>query len=149
MNINLKKQSNISEKYLQCLSNFNLAQEISLPTRKGSKLIDHIITNIPKKVIYSNVLPCPSVSDHDAPYIIVNVPTNKFEPRYKFIRDMKNFDLNKFIENFKLLPLSLIYAFTDPIEQLDTLNKLILDCLEEHAPIIKAYTSLHVHQHHG
>jgi len=138
MNINLKKQSNVSETYIQCLNNFDLSQRIKIPTRNGSKLIDHIITNIPKKILYSNVLPCPTVSDHDAPYIIVNVPTDKFEPRYKYIRNLKNFNLNSFMESFKTLPLSLIYAFDDPVDQLDTLNKIVLDCLEEHAPLIKA-----------
>ena len=40
-----------------------------VPFLKGTKIIDHIITNIPNKILYSNVLPCPSISDHDAPYI--------------------------------------------------------------------------------
>ena len=63
-------------------------------TCKGKKLIDHICSNICKKrILHSDVLPCPTISDHDAPYIIVNIPTNKYEIRYKFIRNLKHFDL--------------------------------------------------------
>ena len=40
----------------------NLVQHINLPTRKGSKIIYRIIINIPNKILYSNVLPCPSIS---------------------------------------------------------------------------------------
>ena len=37
-------------------------------TCKGKKLIDHICSNICKKrILHSDVLPCPTISDHDAP----------------------------------------------------------------------------------
>ena len=84
-NINVNEPSRPKKRYQEILENFNLDQHINLPTRKGSKIIDHIITNIPNKILHSNVLPCPSISNHDAPYITAKIPTNKYQPRYKFI----------------------------------------------------------------
>ena len=42
-----------------------------------------------------------------------------------------------FKEDFSTLPLSLIYHLDDPDEQLETLNTLISECLERHAPLRK------------
>ena len=51
---------------------------------------------------------------------------------------MKHFNIKDYIDDFKTLPLSLVYSFEDPDEQLDTLNNLILTRLERHAPLVKA-----------
>ena len=77
-NINLNKPSRPQKRYQEILEIYNLVQHINLPTRKGRKVIDHIITNIPNKILYSKVLPCPLISDHDAPYIVAKIPTNKY-----------------------------------------------------------------------
>ena len=84
------------ENFIFCV--VNLVQHINLPTRKGSKIIYRIIINIPNKILYSNVLPFPSISDHDVLYIIAKIPTNKYQPCYKFVRDMNNFDFQKQIK---------------------------------------------------
>ena len=73
MNIDLLKQSQVADEYLRILATFKLTQVIREPTRQAKTLIDHIATNIPKKVVASEVLPCPEISDHDAPYIIANI----------------------------------------------------------------------------
>ena len=102
-------------------STYDLNNHISKATRIGKKLIDHIISNIPaNKILHSDVLPCPTISDHDAPYIIANMPVNKFETRYKYIRNLKNFELEKYVQDFKTLPIFLVYFFDDPNDQLDT-----------------------------
>ena len=54
-----------------------------------------MITNIPNEVIYSNVLPWPSISDHDTLYMIAKISTPKYQTRYVFIRDVKEFDIGK------------------------------------------------------
>ena len=115
------------KRYQEILENFNFVQHINLPTRKRSKIIDHIITYIPNKILYSSVLPCPSISDHDEPYIIVKIPINKYQPSYKFIRDIKTFDLQKYIDAFKQLPFSIVYSFDKPDDQLGILNKTFLN----------------------
>jgi len=73
------------------LDHLGLQQHISKPTRKGKKLIDHIITNI-DKIHREDVLPCDEISDHDAPYIVCNIRKPRFGPRYKYIRTERNLD---------------------------------------------------------
>ena len=41
----------------------------------------------------------------------------EYKTRNKSIRDMTNFNMNKFEENFKLKPYSTVYSFDDPEEQ--------------------------------
>ena len=50
---------------------------------------------------------------------------------------MKHFNITDYVDDFKTLPLASIYSFQDPNEQLDTLNNLILECTERHAPLVK------------
>ena len=65
------------------------------------------------------------------------MPVNKFETRYKYIRNLKNFELKKYAQDLRGLPISLVYSFEGPNDQLDTLNKLILNAINEHAPLTK------------
>ena len=85
----------------------------------------------------TGIIPCSIVSDHDAIYACVNVRLPRFQPRYKFIRDIRNFNKDVFKEDFSTLPLSVIYYSDDPDEQLETLNTLISECLERHPPLRK------------
>ena len=43
ININLNDPSRPQKRYQEILENFNFFQHISLPTRKGSKICDHIM----------------------------------------------------------------------------------------------------------
>ena len=107
-------------------------------SRKGKKLIDHMSSNIFKnEILSSDVLPFPTVSDHDAPYIIANIPTNKYQIRYKFMRNLKHFDLETYINDFKALPFATMYSFNETDDQLDTLNKSILSVIDKHTPLVK------------
>ena len=64
--------------------------------------MDHIISNIPaSRVLHSDVLPCTTISDHDTPSIIANLPIDKLETRYKYLRNLKNFELEKYVQDFK------------------------------------------------
>ena len=101
----------------------------------SSTLINHIIVDDVDVVKYTNVLPCSTISDHDAPYAILNVRKPRFEPRFKYIRDERSFDKSLFIEDVSSLPFSLVYTFTDPEDKLETLNTLLLECIERHAPL--------------
>ena len=108
------------------------------PTRKGKKLINNISSsNCKNKILHPNVLPCPIISDQDAPYIIVNIPTNKYEIHYKFIRNLKHFNLETYINNFKAWPFAVVYSFNKTDDQLDILNKLIFSVIDKHAPPVK------------
>ena len=92
------------------LHTYQLSCHITKATHKGKKLIDHISSNIWKnKILHSDVLPCETISDHDAPYIIVSITTNEYEIHYKFIQNLKHFDLETYINDFKTLPLANVY----------------------------------------
>ena len=78
------------------IEKLDLNKHISKASRIEKKLIDRIISNTPaNKVPHSDVLRCPTISDHNAPYIIANMPVNKFETRHKYIRNLKSFELEK------------------------------------------------------
>ena len=65
-------------KYNDILDAYRLTQHISYLTRHGKSLTGHINTNIPKKVICENVLPCETISDHDALFVVLNIKKQKF-----------------------------------------------------------------------
>lgn len=52
--------------------------------------------------------------DHDAPYVIVNIRERRFEPRYKYIRDEKQFNSKAVTEIVATQALNLAYAMDDP-----------------------------------
>ena len=137
-NIDLLASTEIQKRYMGVLETYDLNNQITKAARTGKKLIDYFISNIPANIIlYSDVLPCPTISDHNAPYIIANMPVNKFQTRYKYKRNLKNFELKKYVQDFKTLPISLVYSFDNPNDQLDTLDKLILNEINENAPLTK------------
>ena len=141
MNIDmLREHDPVVRQYKELLQSFNLHQHIKKPTRVTSEsktLIDHIVSNHPSRITYTDVLPCSLVSDHDAPYACINVRIERFQPRFKYIRNEKTFNPIAFQNDFSTLPLSLIYSFADPNEQLDILQKFFNECLERHAPLRK------------
>ena len=112
-----------------------MLQHVTKPTRKGKTLIDHISSNISIKLIHCNVISTDEISDHDEPYAVFNIKKERFQKRYKYVRDEKNLDMNKYILDFKQLPTSLVYAFDEPDDKNSVLNKLVNQCISEHAPI--------------
>lgn len=70
VNIDLSPNTSLTRSYNETLQTLNLHQLVSKPTRvtkTSSTLIDHIVSNCPHRATLTNVLPCPTVSDHDAP----------------------------------------------------------------------------------
>lgn len=45
--------------------------------------------------------------------------------------------MDKFKDDFKLIPFSIVYIFDTPRDQLDILNKLISHCIQKHVPLKK------------
>ena len=50
---------------------------------------------------------------------------------------MKHFNNKDYVDDFKTLPLALVYSSEGSNEQLDTLNNLILERIERHALLVK------------
>ena len=135
-NIDYNKPSTVLETYKEVLDTYNLKQHVKKPTRQGVKTIDHIVSNLEtEKVLMTDVLLCPTVSDHDVPYAIIKIPTALFQTRYKYIKNMKNFNTKEYYTDFSTLLFSTVYSFDNPDNQLAMLNKLILDCIDHHAPL--------------
>ena len=116
-NIDLLSSSTALDMYEQMLDTYQFSCHLNKTARKCKMLIDHISSNISKnKILYSEILPCPTISDHDTPYIVIKLPTNKFEIRQKFIRKLKN--LETFVKDFKTLLFTVVYSFDETEDQL-------------------------------
>ena len=140
----LRPEKSETRKYKEILDSLNLEQLVTKPTRTthhSATLIDHIITNMKQQVTHTDVLPALLISDHDAPYICVNVRIPRFVPRFKMIRNERYFNKDAFIKDFDELPLNIVYAFDEPDSQVDILNSLFRECLDKHAPLKRTKVS--------
>ena len=90
------------------------------------------------RITYTDVRPCPLVSDHSAPYVCVNARVTRFLPRYKYIRNERNYNEVSFVEDVKNIPMNIVYGVDDPDEKLELFNTMFLNCLERHAPMKRA-----------
>ena len=100
-------------RYSNTLDMFGLEQIVTKPTRvtrTSRTLIDRIITNYPMRISATDVIPTSIVSDHDVPFACINVRVNWYQPRFKYIRNMKTFDEQEFISDFDTLPLNVVYS---------------------------------------
>ena len=117
----------MARQFLDLLYIFNLTQLVDKPTRttrQSETLIDHIISTCPQRVKFTNVLPCSTISDHDAPYACIDIRVTRFAPRFKYIRNERQFNEESYVEDCANLPLSVVYALEDPNENLTFLVAL-------------------------
>lgn len=134
-NIDILQNSQIKDSYLETLRSFDLTQHVNCPSRKGLSLIDHISTNSSCKVKFCEVLPTPEISDYDAVFACINTRVARFEPRYKIICDMRNFDQSAYVADTAIIPFNVVYATDCTDDSLSTLNHLLFECIERHAPL--------------
>jgi hypothetical protein len=139
INIDLLKPNDpLSKMYQSILEIFGLTQHVTKPTRvtQNSKtLIDHIVTNDPHCVAATEIIPAPTISDHDAVFACVNVRLRRFQPRYKWIRLERKFVTEEFFQDSANLPFSVIYGLESPDDMVNALNTLFSECIERHAPL--------------
>ena len=67
------KQKDSTKRYKNSFHSFNLHQHKTNPTRKGISLIDHICSNVPKKLIHNDVIYTDEIDDHDTPFVILTL----------------------------------------------------------------------------
>ena len=95
---------------------YQLSQLIKEPTRitmKSSSLIDHVVTNTPEKISHSGVIHT-GISDHSLIYAIRKIKAFQKTDCVE-IRNMKNFNESKFIEELYKQHWEYIYfSCTDP-----------------------------------
>ena len=77
INLDMMKQNgNIYFWVCGIVTEYEYKYVIEKPTRNDATLIDHIITNITEIVANQDVLPCPTITDHDASFITVNTKSS-------------------------------------------------------------------------
>ena len=116
---------------------YQLKQFINEPTRVTSTsatLIDLILTNTPENILQSSVIHL-GISDHSVVYALEKFFLPKLYPKYKVVRNFKNFNENQFILDVSLLPLELVYQHNDPNLCWQVWKDLFLQALDRHAPI--------------
>ena len=55
----------------------------------------------------------------------------------------KDLNINVCVADFKLLPTSIVFGFDNRYDWIAMLNKLITDCIADHAPIKKSNLQVH------
>ena len=106
--------SNIERQYRDILESLNLTQHITKPTRvtrTTKSLIAQVISNDPFRVVHTDVLPAPSVSDHDAVYAIIKRVIKDMHPVTNTHADNeKQLDMQAFKQDFSSPALNVIFG---------------------------------------
>jgi hypothetical protein len=96
-------------------------------------LIDHIVTNTPEKISDSGVIHT-GISNHSLVFTIRKISVVK--TRKYCIRNMKNFDEEKFVAELLKQHWEYVYFFAeDPNAMWEIWKKLFLEVLDKHAPL--------------
>ena len=133
------KDANIPTKKIKSLYElYQLTQMIDEATRvtmTTSSLIDHIVTKTPEKISDSGVIHT-GISDHSLVFAIRKISVIDKQENILEIRNMKNFNEEKFIEDLLKQPWEHIYfSAEDPNAMWDIWKKIFLDVLDKHAPL--------------
>ena len=133
------KDANIPTKKIKSLYElYQLTQMIDEATRvtmATSSFIDHIVTNTPEKISDSGVIHT-GISDHSLVFAIRKISVIDKQENILEIRNMKNFNEEKFIEDLLKQPWEHIYfSAENPNAMWEIWKKIFLDVLDKHAPL--------------
>ena len=133
------KDSNTPTKKIKSLYElYQLSQLIDEATRitmTTSSLIDHIVTNTPEKICDSGVIHT-GISDHSLVFAIRKISVIRKQENTVEIRNMKNFDEEKFVAELLKQHWEYVYFFAeDPNAMWEMWKKLFLEVLDKHAPL--------------
>ena len=142
LNCNMLKtndDSNIPTKKIKSLYElYQLTQLIDEATRitpTTTSLIDHIVTNMPEKISDSGVIHT-GISDHSLVFAIRKISIVTKQENTLEIRNMKNFDEGKLIEELLKQHWEYVYFFADdPNAMWKIWKNLFLEVLDKHAPL--------------
>jgi hypothetical protein len=133
------KDSNTPTKKIKSLYElYQLSQLIDEATRitmTTISLIDHIVTNTPEKISDSGVIHT-GISDHSLVFAIRKISVVRKQENTVEIRNMKNFDEEKFVTELLKQHWEYVYFFAeDPNAMWEIWKKLFLEVLDKHAPL--------------
>ena len=97
-------------------------------------VIDLILTNTPENILQSGVIHL-GISDHSLVYALRKFSLPKSFPKYKDVRNFKNFNENQFIVDVMVMPWELVYQHNDPNLCWQVWKDLFLQALDSHTPI--------------
>ena len=117
---------------------YQSSQLINEPTKvtlTTSSLIDHVVTNMPKKISHSGVV-YTGISDHSLMYVIRKIRVFQKTDDFVEIRNMKNFNEKNFVGELLNEHSECIYFFgEDPNTMWDMWKELFLEVLSKHTPL--------------
>ena len=133
------KDSNTPTKKIKSLYElYQLSQLMDKPIRvtmTTSSLIDHIVTNTPEKISDSGVIHT-GISDHSLVFAIRKIYVVKKDEHSIEIRNIKNFNENKFISKLMQQHWEYIYyCAEDPNAMWEIWKSIFLEVLDKHAPL--------------
>ena len=67
---------------------------------KKKKTLHHISSNVNNKLLHSDILMTDEISDHDTPCEIFVIKKERYESRYKYVRNEKDLSMNDFASFF-------------------------------------------------
>ena len=146
------KDSNTPTKKIKSLYElYQLSQLIDKSTRvtmTTSSLIDHIVTNTPEKISDSGVVHT-GISDHSLAFAIRKISVVKTDKHSIEIRNMKNFNENKFIselmqQHWKIY--TIVLKIQMPCGKFGKVY--FLEVLDKHAPSLQ-HKKLRSKKFHG
>ena len=130
-NIPTKKIKSLYELY-QLTQLINEATRVTMTT---TSLIDHILTNTPEKISDSGVIHT-GISDHSLVFAIRKISIIYKQENTLEIRNMKNFDKEKFTKELLKQHWEYVYFFAeDPNAMWEIWKNLFLEVLDKHVPL--------------
>ena len=133
------KDYNIPTKKIKSLYElYQLSQLIDEATRvtmTTTSLIDHMVTNTPEKISDSGVIHT-GISDHSLIFAIRKISVIKKLENIVEMRNMKNFNEEKFVAELLKQHWEQVYFFAeDPNDMWEIWKKIFVEVLDKHAPL--------------
>ena len=130
LNLPTKKNKSLYELY-QLSQLIKQATRITMTT---SSLIDHIVTNTQEKISDSGVIHT-GISDHSLIFAIKKTSIIKKQENIIEIRNMKNFDDQKFVNELWHWEFNIYFFAAHPNSMWEMCKEMFLEVLDKHAPI--------------
>ena len=122
---------------LDLMEIFSLDCLITKATRKtktSEKLLHLILTSNKKKTLVSDVVDT-QISDHSLVFAILRSRAPRSRSRKICVRSFKNFNRDKFIQDLKMAPFSIVDLFVEVDDKVYAFEQLFYEILTEHAPL--------------
>ena len=103
-------------------------------TETKSSLIDVVMCTDPTLADSCSVI-APSISDHNLVEVTLRIRHPKVKAKYASVRSYSRYTSDSFFEDPFLVPWHMVHFFDDIDSQIETFNSLVLEVLDQHAPI--------------